>query len=666
MKHLTLLIVCMLSACGLSNDTSPPIIDGDWPVDRPVAKSVAPGEHVQLHVTNVDVPLVDAVVWVGDTNELALRPFKIDDGTTADDGDATFTIAAPFLRAGDHVLYLGTKDGPRTGAIPFDVVVPAPRLPKAEAARLFANGLDHYLVVVEELLAHPDPEWQATWGGAYPSDVRAKMTTLITSARAVRSEVEADYLALSDEQEAAFQSMLERSGVLFAFETTDGIDALHAKPLDGPLDQFPHAIAYVLYALDATSTATSILGDTLTIVNTIAVFVPGFQAVALVGVEAEIMINTMRFLIDALVPTDLHGIESQGQSDLYDLHSHRYPYWGEFSTEHQERTELFGSLDDLIASLIGAALPDFPGVKALQDKIAPLITSVFAKLGIKKVLDDYAILPKDLTPPRWKVVLNMAAYSASLADLYVVFPHLTMMKLLNPTFLVDGQFNVVGGVPAWATTSDVKYTFLNDTMALTETQWPAGETHPVGEIVLNASAYRWTTEDFAFVLNRPITKTSVVGDVIKIHYLDFAVHDPNVTPEDSRLLIQRTGIVDRNTPTQYTVPIVMRDLAGGRGDVAHVQIKVNGQIVIADAALPDGQNVNGTLVLDRTMVNHGVNEIEVIALAGHVIPFTINGHDRAFAMKLTVPDAVQPDKARDVGLHVGQAHKIYVSLPPPM
>ena len=184
--------------------------------------------------------------------------------------------------------------------------------------------------------------------------------------------------------------------------------------------------------------------------------------------------------------------------------------------------------------------------------------------------------------------------------------------------------------------------------------------------MLNTSAYRWTTEEFAYVLNRPITKTVFANDVIKIHYVDIEVQNPNVTGEDSRMLIQRTGIVDRKTPAQFTVPIVMRDLAGGRGDVAHVQIKVNGQIVIADAPLPDGQNVNGTLVLDRTMLNHGVNEIEVVALAGHAIPFLINGYDRPFAMKLTVPETVQPDKARDVGLFVGASHKIYISLPPPM
>ena len=72
-------------------------------------------------------------------------------------------------------------------------------------------------------------------------------------------------------------------------------------------------------------------------------------------------------------------------------------------------------------------------MKQLGLVIAPLITSVFAKLGLKKVLDDYAVVPKDLMSPRWKVVLNMAAYSASMADLFVVFPHLTVMKLLNPT-----------------------------------------------------------------------------------------------------------------------------------------------------------------------------------------------------------------------------------------
>lgn len=651
----------LASSCGLLDDSDdggslPPIIEGTWDVDRPVVE-VAPGERVDLHVTGVDVEATSLVLWLDDAGGTGVPILGVHDGPVANDGDVSITITTPFLTTGEHSLWLGTADGTRTGAIPLTVVVPPPRLTKAEAARTFANGIDNLVTSVEALVDDPDPEWQQALAEL---PTRDKLETALATLHRFRDEIEAGYLAIPDAEEPGVQSLLDH-GLLAGFE--GGIDARPASAND-LRDLLPHVIARLLYQLDLASITIGTLGDVIGVAAIFTSVGPGTQPASIPLHIAELVVHALRFAIDNFIPTDLVKLETMGQPEIHDLQiAHKWHYWGTFTTEIQDGSGTLGSLDNFIAAVIGGAIGDRGGMLVQRGKDAAL--AILTKLGLIGI---DALFSQGPAEPRtkWLALVNMGAYSLTLSDVLELVPFAVPIGYAFEAWWdpeLSPAVTVADATPTWALTTEINLDYAEDLISVSHVEWPVDPNGPTSVLRIAGEAKSWKQRTGYWVFNYPGWDT-ITGEASP-RFDKLLPFGPNYTREDGYLHILGMplgpeGFVIEASPTEGTFAIGLQDLAGGRFDNQQLSIKVNGSVQVANQVLASGETAGQVLTLRR-----GLNTIEVTALEVHAVPYDAGGHQRGFAMKMTFSDAIaQLDKTRDIFLNKNETWTLHVMLPP--
>lgn len=677
MKRIVLVVVAAMlaTACDVPGDDESSVIEGDWDVDRPGRTPIAPGQPLVLHLTGVDVSKSDLFVWMYD-DALTIPPEKLDEGDVVGDGDVTLTLFTPFFRDGEYVIYLGDTEGHRSGAIEINVKVPAPRLSRGEAARLLATGIDVTIGQVEGMLAEPDEDWQAMWTSTYSAAERGSIDAMFTEMHRVGPKLEQMYNELSDEDEAAFQSYLEQRGILRDFE--DGL-AIIGNPTiahhDGTttiFDRANHMVSRGLYTLDLTSLIVGNAGDALTVVAIACAVIPGLQPISGISYAAELIPYAIKVVIDNFVPTDLYALSTDMvQTELYRGVGHRTYYWGTFGTETRTTQAAFSSFDNLIALEMEA----FLGKKAkiFKEVTAEIVATIGAKLGLS-LPTLLGFLPKDkAVSVRITAIVNMQLYSVTLGDLMVLVPMLQMFRsalyIIPDPELFDPFFaKPVDGDPLreYSEDVDIFMTYGTDTMYFESIDWPTTAPNQRADIYVSELGYRFTTTDFPWIISLPWLERVPEHNVrVRTRYAADP-SDASSTTEDHALLITEfpgdptyQGWFNTQAPLFIQVPIVLYDLAGGRPDVAKVNIVVNDVLKMSDVALIAGGGTVVTLELVR-----GRNTITFVGTEGHSIGYDANGQRWSIPLQFQVPNAVQTDKNRAKFLNVGDSGTTIIVTPP--
>jgi len=664
---LGLAIGCLLTSCGVFEDDPPPIIEGDWQIERPKDTDVEPGEALDIRLMRVSAMPAEVRVYIDDL-DTPLKPRFVRDGDVLDDGDMQVQLPAPFLTKGEHVLRFGTADGVFTGKLPFDVTVPKPRLSQAAAAAAIGQGTTQIALGIGALVNDPDPKWQATLASYLPSQTAAAATQWFDAVGELGAFIEEDYNAIPPDVEPAVQCFFEHAGLLSAYEgAATNVMALRRSLPDVQtlLDKLPHIQTRIFFLLDWASLALSATNDAIAIINVLAIASGAAAPLALAGLEAQLALHLVRYFVDNVLPTDLVGLESMVQPKIYAA-GQRWYYWGKFQPENMGWAGIT-SLDNIIATVAGELIePQSPKGKLAKD----LLLGIAAKIGLRipTLFGDVAQAPD----PTIKMIVNMSAYSITVGDIALLIPGAgwfvkALTSLFDPeVFAAMSKTTTTPPAADPGNVTKINLDYSKDLFSVSNVPWdmsvaPAERVLFIG---VRASGYSWSTVERLF-FSAPMYNASESEDQVELRYVENSA-DPNDTAQDKRLFITKLGVdydeyVSRFAPATLQVPVSINDLANMRNENAALEIYVNDQLQ-QTLTLPQNQLTNTTLTLSR-----GRNLIRIKPTAGHPIGTPKAGVNWPFAVQFTFPQVVQVDKSRAVYLPVGGTppdYTLVIDLPP--
>lgn len=553
------------------------------------------------------------------------RPIRDDTGVFA--ADYTFFAPLPITRAGVFHVAIGTADGPMTRGAEIEVVLGTPMMSQAQAADAIAAGLTGLSADVGDLLRSEDPEWQTLAAEGGLADTISTFEAITEDLDEAALDARTQYLALAAADEPGMQELLWNSGVLSLLAgRASGTSMLTfgGGPLESAVARSP--LQGLLFTLDAISMMLAVFGiacDVIAIVGAIVTLPAGGEG-ALIGIAPKIVSAVLRVIIDNVVPSDLTRIfEVQRSRVVYETEGSMIAPWGVFAPQNRNAGANVRSLEDLVLALIEAVSPVDPptrGVRAVLEEVGEYILTHLPGLGFDAWLMRIDAIPHvELALP-----VDMGFYNIQLSQVLRLNPFFVPLaeavhalydpELISPFGITFGRSG--GRVTTEYGTRSVGLTDVPFTTT-TATERAAGVLRVRGfafasdgaealdaQIVQIPLPYTTDATGFLYVQQAPdpADRNAVISDE------DFIELDVNLIGGGT------TRVVRPSTTTTRVHALVIDDNAGGRFDQAMVDVLVNGAPQQVGLVVPDGTVLSVPLELQP-----GVNEIEVVATAGHTI-----------------------------------------------
>lgn len=596
------------------------------------------------------------------------RPIPPDGGLAA---SYTFATPLPIVRPGVFHLAVGTSERPMTRAAEVEVVLGDPVMTQAEAADAISVGLGGITADIGELLQSDDPEWQTLATEGSLADTIASFAAITEDLDEAALDARTQYLALGAEVEPGMQELMWNSGVLSLLASrasgtsmlTFGGMALDSAVVRSPLQG-------LLFTLDALSMLLAVFGiacDVIAIVGAFATAPAGGEG-ALIGVAPKIVSAVLRVVIDNVVPTDLTRIfEVHGSRVVYETEGSMVAPWGVFAPQNRNAGANVRSLEDLVLALVEAVSPIDPpmgGVRAVLDEIGEYVVTHLPGLGFDAWLMRIDAIPHvELALP-----VDMGFYNIQLSQ----------VLRLNPAFLglaagVEALYDpeLVHPFTASFARSGGRVTVGYDTRSVgfTDISWPsaAPSARTLALLDIQAFAFASTGPEAldAQLVQIPMPYTANARSFFLVQQApdpadrNAAISDEDFIELDVNLVGGgTTRVVRESTTTTRVHPLVIDDNAGGRFDQAMVDIVVNGTPQLTGLVVPGETVLTAPLVLQP-----GLNEIEVVATAGHTIGCGPSSTDPV-CLEITFSDADNVnDSLRLLGA-VGARRSFRVWTPP--
>ena len=617
-------------------------------------------------------------LWVDDLPWSPTRTYVEEEGpdATVISDDLLHVIhPMPVLKAGTYLLALGTDTERKTATVEVEVTVPARRYPQAQAAAIWAGGLRALTTETRQMMSG-DPRARAGLEDLLGAPVHVAIEDVLAELGTYATTVEADYLALPDEDEAGVQAFLVNSGLLPMFEE---LSTPRVMPRLGPVpdgvitlaDRLNHPVSKALWTLDGAGAALGTISDALTVVNVIAVLTggPGLS----IALPAKITIVILRVIVDSVLPTDLRSVEVHGQPRVYTGEASRWIFWGTFEPQNG----VAGTAISIIDQSIGLALSESTRVvstafrsKLADDLARDLLSRVtrFAFPNCVKLTDllGEGILSGD-TARLWRIktIVNMQAYNLTVGDIATLNPVLgPAMKFLSyvladwelvspfslrgtTAFAVDAEWHFGYGEDAgWVSETNFPTTGQHDALATLTTQFYRFKNKFA--IIFNPPWIEWGEVDYAFdVRDRP--DTSNPNEKVADEVFTQTSFAPTAVDTFEDWLIESTS-------TARTITLTIEDLIFFNGGQAQIDLLVNGTPVQTMMLVPDDPT---TLQLPA---RPGLNTIEIRAVTGHSIPHSATG--RMLALEVKLPYVDNTNVTKGVFLNPTQAYTLKVWTPP--
>lgn len=629
---------------------------GDWYL-QPLEGPVAPLENVQLIVKDMDVDPEEVLLRVDGAN-----PFPLEDAYQSEDESKkdfwAFETRLPIIEPGTHKLSLGTSKEAKSNAIDVEVVVPKPRLSKAEAAKKLGDGVRAVTSEVETLVFHDNPQWRTWMQQAYTDEERKNFRGFFDKLHESADKIQDDYMSMSSEEERIAQSVLHNSGM---FEFLDGIREGNPKwgsrsgalslPFDELIKRPVHRILYKLDFVSGMLNAAGTIADVITLVG----FIAGGPA-ASIPYAAAVVMAVIKAFIDILIPTDLVFVREQDQENPF-AHDHPVPwiYWGKFEPESPPEGGLIGTAQSLLVATIGEALPGgkqyarLPGGQATKEEILQFFHDFFrnnvAAYGLDKV---FSI--KDSGERVWtiKTILDMRVYSVTFAEIVSISPFVgeTVKWILGAAdFEIIDAISVEETSDSWAGSAEAHYDYENDRIWVDGIDYPTGSKHTKAKVTLKGTAYRYKPQKFLGIWPVP-----GFGYKPRVHGQDRIYDrpdpdDPNAARTNTDYIITHINTpegpieywIGRDTTEKRNYELVFEDLFDeGNRDGAKVTVTVNGERVAEDVDATGRATVPIEFTPNKNRV---VIELE----HPHLIP--CSGGTK-FCVEVTVPDAMNRHNSR--------------------
>ncbi len=507
---------------------------GDWRLSGVEDRAYAPGEWLAVSLEGSDVDVSDVWLWwePASASPLVLRmqphrqgvdavlPAYVEPVDAGDDGggpgdagvdastDASasageyrFAQVVPVLEPGRYTFAIGTQTEPRTGTRTIEVVVPAPRMTREEAASVYADGLAGLAMEARALLDLEDPAWQEYLDVELGAERRASTLELLDSLGASRDGFEQLWLELPPEQEPAVQAFLMQSMIFGTLEAAALSSA--APPPSGivPFDLRGRLSVYInnpiqaaLFAADSASAwlgIASVAADVLTIIAAAGgpLVVPAGATATLVKVIAAIV----KIMIDMMVPTDLDRVEGHGPRELVDLTAQDYVHWGVFAPQNRG-VAVVRSFEDILLALLDEIVPG-PEVRGLAPAIRTILATVAAHLpgGVVEAIGGWL---SGAAPPsglEMAIPIDMGLYDIHVSDLLSVTPLGTYYQSFTAFYdprLVDSM-EITGTSPSSALSDEPITWTHNGNWTRVRTQLDFGATGgaPSASAALVSSAF---------------------------------------------------------------------------------------------------------------------------------------------------------------------------------
>jgi hypothetical protein len=499
--------------------------------------TIEPGEWLSFDLTQTDVPPEEIILWLENGSAVPLLDFRLldpgDDLESSLDDELVVNHIQPYIRPGLHAVVLGTRDGPRSNLVEFEVSVPTPAYTREEVAETIWHGLDGMTLGLREYAGDgPVADFVNDYHGeAGRNAIREHMPPLMD----VTQIAGESYLEVEDEDEAGLQAMLVNTGLLATFQDASVVSPTSSRV---PLSRRPgileaalgaRPVHSILYELDFTSMSISVALKTADAVA-IALIATGVGAPS--GVAVEVVKLSLAFIaafIESVIPTDVVAAELQSQDVFVDGVPSPHAVWGTFTPQKPMIDGANWTVSTVLAKISTTLLR-----KALPVKLT--IAEQLAKKALDKVIG--ALVKHGVTgafntffPPgvidaksfQVKVLLDMRIYDLTMFDLLGLMPWAkqALGKVAKDDILWK-SVDVDSFAPAFA--GSTKTTLTDKTLTLQGATWPAQEN--TASVGINNKIYSWETTaiellqgiDWAineFDVDVFILKKFVVPDVVK-------------------------------------------------------------------------------------------------------------------------------------------------------
>jgi hypothetical protein len=664
--HLVALALALtVTACTAPDGQVP----GAWQLEAPASTDLEPGSPLRLTVTGVDLPLADVHLWVDDVAWVPLHALPHADGVSWQ-----FIHPMPVLAAGRYSVALGTELERKTASLAIDVTIPPRRNTRSQAAQIVSGGLQALVDEVQrQLMPEGRPEVHEAFEDVLTPNLYAGIAAAFAEVGEYAATIEAEYLALPEAEEVAFQAFLFNTGLLPMFEELMllGVSPAFA-PSNGIItidDRMNHLFARALWTLDGTGTALASIADVVTVANVVALLTGG--AGLSVALPAKIAIAIVRVIIDSLLPTDLRSVEVHGQPRIYPIESSRWIFWGTFEPQNGAAGTVVSVLDQTIGLVLGESTKAVSLAasqrKALIDTLGRDVLSRLTRFGFPNAIKigDYVgeLLSTDKGRLwRVKTIVNMQAYNLTVGDLALLNPVLGVMLRFLSTFL---DWELVSpftyqGMSGFNDDATWNFDYATDAARVTGTTFPSSGVQEA-QATLRTSFYRFKNQYLLFV-NLPWLDFGEVEYDFSIRSRPYADYNERTADEyfvqvafEPRTANPSEDWSREATTRRRTISMSMDDLIASIGETAQVALVLNG-LNLGLFNVPDPRGIF------HLEAKPGLNTLTITGVTGHTLRHSVSG--KHIAIELALPFVDNKNKKKPLPMEPGESYTLHVWTPP--